>query len=221
MFEEENQIENQAEKQVENQENKIDLEKKAGEPAVVKRRLLTRRRRKEDIPAPQASSPAAASSAVPAANPVPESTEGRSKMIINELTQLGLLELRQKALEMGIPHENLGSLKKQDLIFQILKAHTAGGGIIYSYGSLEILSEGFGFLRSPQNSYLPGSDDIYISPSQIRLFNLKTGDIVSGQIRPPKEGEKYFAMLRVEQINGDDPIVAQTRVPFDNLIPLF
>ncbi|MBR4375760.1 MAG: transcription termination factor Rho [Spirochaetia bacterium] len=221
MFEEENQIENQAEKQVENQENKIDLEKKAGEPAVVKRRLLTRRRRKEDIPAPQASSPAASSSAAPAANPVPESTEGRSKMIINELTQLGLLELRQKALEMGIPHENLGSLKKQDLIFQILKAHTAGGGIIYSYGSLEILSEGFGFLRSPQNSYLPGSDDIYISPSQIRLFNLKTGDIVSGQIRPPKEGEKYFAMLRVEQINGDDPIVAQTRVPFDNLIPLF
>ena len=148
MFEEENQIENQAEKQVENQENKIDLEKKAGETAVVKRRLLTRRRRKEDIPAPQASSPAASSSAAPAANPVPESTEGRSKMIINELTQLGLLELRQKALEMGIPHENLGSLKKQDLIFQILKAHTAGGGIIYSYGSLEILSEGFGFLRS-------------------------------------------------------------------------
>ena len=97
MFEEENQIENQAEKQVENQENKIDLEKKAGEPAVVKRRLLTRRRRKEDIPAPQASSPAASSSAAPAANPVPESTEGRSKMIINELTQLGLLELRQKA----------------------------------------------------------------------------------------------------------------------------
>ncbi len=211
MFEEENQIENQ----VENQEPKIDSEKKAAEPAVVKKRIIARRHRKEEASA----SPAA--SAAPAANPVPENTEGRSKLKINDLTQLGLLELRQKALEMGIPNENLGSLKKQDLIFQILKSHTLGGGIIYAYGSLEILSEGYGFLRSPQNSYLPGSDDIYISPSQIRLFNLKTGDIVSGQIRPPKEGEKYFAMLRVEQINGDDPVVAQTRVPFDNLIPLF
>ena len=211
MFEEENQIENQ----VENQEPKIDSEKKTAEPAVVKKRIIARRHRKEEAPA----SPAA--SAAPAANPVPENTEGRSKLKINDLTQLGLLELRQKALEMGIPNENLGSLKKQDLIFQILKSHTLGGGIIYAYGSLEILSEGYGFLRSPQNSYLPGSDDIYISPSQIRLFNLKTGDIVSGQIRPPKEGEKYFAMLRVEQINGDDPVVAQTRVPFDNLIPLF
>ncbi|MBO7429804.1 MAG: transcription termination factor Rho [Spirochaetia bacterium] len=217
MFEEENQIENQAENQVENQEIKVESEKKPSEPAVGRKRVLTRRRRKEDIPSAQP----AASFAAPAANPVPESTEGRSKLSINDLTQLGLLELRQKALEMGIPHENLGSFKKQDLIFQILKAHTAAGGIIYAYGSLENLPEGFGFLRSPQNSYLPGSDDIYISPSQIRLFNLKTGDIVSGQIRPPKEGEKYFAMLRVEQINGDDSVVAQTRVPFDNLIPLF
>lgn len=214
MFEEENQIENQ----VENQEPKIDSEKKAAEPAVVKKRIIARRHRKEEAPASPAAS---AFQTALAANPVPENTEGRSKLKINDLTQLGLLELRQKALEMGIPNENLGSLKKQDLIFQILKSHTLGGGIIYAYGSLEILSEGYGFLRSPQNSYLPGSDDIYISPSQIRLFNLKTGDIVSGQIRPPKEGEKYFAMLRVEQINGDDPVVAQTRVPFDNLIPLF
>ncbi len=210
MFEEENQIENQ----VETLENKVEPEKKSSEPAVVKKRVIARRHRKEEAPA----SPAA--SAI-SANSIPESTEGRSKLSINDLTQLGLLELRQKALDMGIPRENLGSLKKQDLIFQILKSHTLGGGIIYAYGSLEILSEGYGFLRSPQNSYLPGSDDIYISPSQIRLFNLKTGDIVSGQIRPPKEGEKYFAMLRVEEINGDDPVVAQTRVPFDNLIPLF
>ena len=210
MFEEENQIENQ----VETLENKVEPEKKSSEPAVVKKRVIARRHRKEEAPA----SPAASAISV---NPIPESTEGRSKLSINDLTQLGLLELRQKALDMGIPRENLGSLKKQDLIFQILKSHTLGGGIIYAYGSLEILSEGYGFLRSPQNSYLPGSDDIYISPSQIRLFNLKTGDIVSGQIRPPKEGEKYFAMLRVEEINGDDPVVAQTRVPFDNLIPLF
>ena len=210
MFEEENRIENQ----VENTEIKPE-----SEPVVRKRRVISRRHRTAESPVTetQGISPAAA----PAQAQAAENQEGRSKLSINDLTQLGLLELRQKALEMGIPHENLGSFKKQDLIFQILKAHTAAGGIIYAYGSLENLPEGFGFLRSPQNSYLPGSDDIYISPSQIRLFNLKTGDIVSGQIRPPKEGEKYFAMLRVEQINGDDPVVAQTRVPFDNLIPLF
>ena len=215
MFEEnqiENQVENQVTSQVENQEIKP-------APAAPRKRVMARRpKRVETVSAPETQN---ASSANNYANLVPENTEGRSKLSINDLTQLGLMELRQKALDMGVPHENLGSLKKQDLIFQILKAHTLGGGIIYAYGSLEILSEGYGFLRSPQNSYLPGSDDIYISPSQIRLFNLKTGDIVSGQIRPPKEGEKYFAMIRVEQINGDDPIVAQTRVPFDNLIPLF
>ena len=214
MFEDENQIENQVESKVENQ---VERSHEEAEPVVVRRRI-TRRHRREETPAQNSASAVPAS---PAVNPVPESTEGRSKLSINDLTQLGLAELRQKALDMGVPRENLGSLKKQDLIFQILKAHTAGGGVIYAYGSLENLPEGFGFLRSPQNSYLPGSDDIYISPSQIRLFNLKTGDIVSGQIRPPKEGEKYFAMLRVEQINGDDPVVAQTRIPFDNLVPLF
>ncbi|HPB65700.1 MAG TPA: transcription termination factor Rho, partial [Spirochaetales bacterium] len=106
-------------------------------------------------------------------------------------------------------------------IFQILKAHTERGGIIYAYGSLEILPDGYGFLRSPQNSYLPASDDIYISPSQIRLFNLKTGDTVFGQIRSPKEGERFFAMLRVEQVNFDEPAVAQNRIPFENLTPLY
>ena len=218
MFEDENQIENQIENQVENKvENQVERSHEEAEPVVVRRRI-TRRHRREEAPAQNSASAVPAS---PAVNPVPESTEGRSKLSINDLTQLGLAELRQKALDMGVPRESLGSLKKQDLIFQILKAHTAGGGVIYAYGSLENLPEGFGFLRSPQNSYLPGSDDIYISPSQIRLFNLKTGDIVSGQIRPPKEGEKYFAMLRVEQINGDDPVVAQTRIPFDNLVPLF
>ncbi|MFP4377836.1 MAG: transcription termination factor Rho, partial [Spirochaetales bacterium] len=103
----------------------------------------------------------------------------------------------------------------------ILKAHTERNGSIYAYGSLEILPDGYGFLRSPQNSYLSGPDDIYISPSQIRLFNLKTGDTVYGQIRPPKEGERFFAMLRVESVNHDSPSVAQTRIPFDNLTPLY
>ena len=117
--------------------------------------------------------------------------------------------------------EAMMSMKKQDIIFAVLKAHTGLGGEIYAYGALEILPDGYGFLRSPQNSYLPGSDDIYISPSQIRLFNLKTGDTVAGQIRPPKEGERFFAMLRVENVNFGDPGIAQTRIPFDNLTPLY
>ncbi|TVR33103.1 MAG: transcription termination factor Rho [Spirochaetaceae bacterium] len=140
---------------------------------------------------------------------------------INDLTYMNMKELRKFAAKIGISQENLLALKKQEVIFAILKAHTERNGSIYAYGSLEILPDGYGFLRSPQNSYLPGSDDIYISPSQIRLFNLKTGDTVYGQIRPPKEGERFFAMLRVETVNFDNPTVAQTRIPFDNLTPLY
>jgi transcription termination factor Rho len=143
------------------------------------------------------------------------------KLSINELSKMSVPELRDFAIKEGINRDTLVSLKKQDVIFSILKAHTQQGGQIHAYGSLEILPDGYGFLRSPQNSYLPGPDDIYISPSQIRLFNLRTGDTVSGQIRPPKEGERFFAMLRVERVNSDDPAVAQTRVPFDNLTPLY
>ena len=147
--------------------------------------------------------------------------ENRSRLSINDLTEMGLKELRDLGGNYGINHEEMISFKKQELIFYILKAHTDRGGIIYAYGSLEILPDGYGFLRSPQNSYLPGSDDIYISPSQIRLFNLKTGDTVYGQIRSPKEGERFFAMLRVEQVNFDEPAVAQNRIPFENLTPLY
>ncbi len=143
------------------------------------------------------------------------------KLSINELSKMNVPELRDFAVQEGLSRDTLVSLKKQDVIFSILKAHTQLGGQIQAYGSLEILPDGYGFLRSPQNSYLPGPDDIYISPSQIRLFNLKTGDTVGGQIRPPKEGERFFAMLRVEKVNSDDPAVAQTRVPFDNLTPLY
>ena len=145
----------------------------------------------------------------------------REKLSINDLTRMNLPPLRELAMKMGVSQESLISMKKQEIIFAVLKAHTASGGIIHAYGSLEILPDGYGFLRSPQNSYLPGSDDIYISPSQIRLFNLRTGDTVSGQIRPPKEGERFFAMLRVESVNFQDPGAAQTRVPFDNLTPLY
>ncbi len=147
--------------------------------------------------------------------------ESREKISINELTCMTLPALRELSVHLGVPHESLNSMKKQELIFSILKAHTMKGGNIYAYGSLEILPDGYGFLRSPQNSYLPGSDDIYISPSQIRLFNLRTGDTVGGQIRPPKEGERFFAILRVESVNFSDPSEAQTRVPFDNLTPLY
>jgi len=145
---------------------------------------------------------------------------GKPRLSINELTRLNMKDLRELANFYGISHEDMVTLKKQEIIFSILKAHTERGGIIYAYGSLEILPDGYGFLRSPQNSYLPGPDDIYISPSQIRLFALKTGDTVFGQIRSPKEGERFFAMLRVETVNYDDPAVAQSRIPLDNLTPL-
>jgi transcription termination factor Rho len=147
--------------------------------------------------------------------------ESREKMQINDLTVMNIQELRALASKMGTAYETLVSMKKQEIIFSILKMHTERGGQIYAHGALEILPDGYGFLRSPNYSYLPGPDDIYISPSQIRLFNLKTGDTVSGQIRPPKEGERFFAMLRVESVNFDPPEVAQTRIPFDNLTPLY
>ncbi len=151
----------------------------------------------------------------------PEELASKPRLIINQLTKKSMPELREKAMELGFSADDLAPMKKQDLIFVILKKHTELGGIIFAEGVLEILPDGYGFLRSPQNSYLPGPDDIYISPSQIRLFNLKTGDTVYGQTRSPKEGEKFFALLRIETVNYDEPRVAQTRVPFENLTPLY
>ncbi|MFO8165453.1 MAG: transcription termination factor Rho [Thermodesulfobacteriota bacterium] len=112
-------------------------------------------------------------------------------------------------------------MRKQNLIFSILQAQTKQNGIIYGEGVLEILPDGFGFLRSPDSNYLPGPDDMYVSPSQIRRFGLKTGDTVSGQIRPPKDGERYFALLKVENINYEDPEKAADKILFDNLTPLY
>ncbi|MDR2482286.1 MAG: transcription termination factor Rho [Treponema sp.] len=146
---------------------------------------------------------------------------GKLRLSINELIRLNMIDLRELAAGYSVSHDDMVALKKQEIVFLILKAHTERGGIIYAYGSLEILPDGYGFLRSPQNSYLPGPDDIYISPSQIRLFALKTGDTVYGQIRSPKEQERFFAMLRVETVNYEDPTVAQNRIPFDNLTPLY
>lgn len=148
-------------------------------------------------------------------------TENMLKLVINDLTAMRMHDLRDLAEDYDVAREEMASMKKQEIIFHILKTHTTRGGIIFASGSLEILPDGYGFLRSPQNSYLSGSDDIYISPSQIRLFNLKTGDTVYGQIRSPKEGERFFALLRVESVNLDDVSESQRRIPFENLTPLY
>ncbi|MBN2651154.1 MAG: transcription termination factor Rho [Spirochaetales bacterium] len=140
---------------------------------------------------------------------------------INDLTEMSYLDLRKLAEELSVDKDVLVTYKKQELIYAVLTQHTQKGGVVYAHGSLEILPDGYGFLRSPNNSYLPGSDDIYMSPSQIRHFNLRTGDVVKGQIRPPKDSERYFAMLRVEEINYEDPVNAHARIPFDNLVPLY
>ncbi len=140
-------------------------------------------------------------------------------MNLAELKEKSIGELNEVAKELKI--EGASNLRKQELIFAILQAQSEKNGTIYGEGVLETLPDGFGFLRSPDYNYLPGPDDIYVSPSQIRRFNLRTGDIVSGQIRPPKEGERYFALLKVEKINYEDPDVARDKILFDNLTPLY
>ncbi|MFY9271008.1 MAG: transcription termination factor Rho [Candidatus Manganitrophaceae bacterium] len=140
-------------------------------------------------------------------------------MNLAELKEKSIGELNEVARDLKI--EGASNLRKQELIFAILQAQSEKNGTIYGEGVLETLPDGFGFLRSPDYNYLPGPDDIYVSPSQIRRFNLRTGDIVSGQIRPPKEGERYFALLKVEKINYEDPDVARDKILFDNLTPLY
>ena len=140
-------------------------------------------------------------------------------MHLAELKQKTIAELNDVARDLKI--EGAANLRKQELIFAILQAQTEKNGVIFGEGVLETLPDGFGFLRAPDSNYLPGPDDIYISPSQIRRFNLRTGDIVSGQIRPPKESERYFALLKVEKVNFEDPEVARDKILFDNLTPLY
>ena len=140
-------------------------------------------------------------------------------MNLTELKKKPPPELVQIAQSMGI--EGMGNMRKQDITFGILKAHAENGEDIFGDGVLEILQDGFGFLRSADSSYLAGSDDIYVSPSQIRKFGLKTGNIVSGKIRPPKKGERYFALLQIAETNFDKPENARNKVSFENLIPLF
>src|SRR3989338_5207302 len=140
-------------------------------------------------------------------------------MEIAYLKTMSIVELTKLAKELNV--NGISGLKKQDLIFKILQAKTEKEGLIFGEGVLEILPDGFGFLRSPDYNYLPGPDDIYISPSQIRKFSLRTGDTVSGQIRPPKEGERYFALLKVEAVNLENPDEAKVKILFDNLTPIY
>jgi transcription termination factor Rho len=141
------------------------------------------------------------------------------KLDISKLKEMKITELNKLAKELNV--NGISGLKKQDLIFKILQAQTEKEGLMFGEGILEILPEGFGFLRSPNYNYLPCPDDIYISPSQIRKFDLRTGDTVGGQIRPPKEGEKYFALLKVEAVNFENPEEAKEKVLFDNLTPIY
>lgn len=140
-------------------------------------------------------------------------------MNLSELKHKKINELASLARDLHV--EGAGGLRKQELIFAILQAQVEKNGVIFGGGVLEILPDGFGFLRAPDYNYLPGPDDIYVSPSQIRRFNLRTGDTITGQIRPPKEGERYFALLKVESVNYEDPSVARDKILFDNLTPLY
>jgi transcription termination factor Rho len=143
----------------------------------------------------------------------------RNEMNLVELKSKNIRELLSMARELNI--EGASSMRKQELIFALLQAQAEMSGLIYGEGVLEILPDGFGFLRSQNYNYLPGPDDIYVSPSQIRRFSLRTGDSISGQIRPPKDNERYFALLKVEAVNFEDPDVARDKILFDNLTPLY
>lgn len=140
-------------------------------------------------------------------------------MHLNDLKEKKITELLEMANELNI--EGAATLRKQELIFALLQTHANKEGAIYGEGVLETLPDGFGFLRSPDYNYLPGPDDLYVSPSQIRRFGLRKGDMITGQIRPPKEGERYFALLKVETLNGTTPEEAKHKVLFDNLTPLY
>jgi transcription termination factor Rho len=185
-------------------------------------------------PAPQAAAPVDAPAEAPAGKnppvekpPVEKSPaekpksnrRGSSGLNIGELKDMSIAKLTQIAKDLNVAGAT--GMRKQELIFQILKAQTEQSGFIFSEGVLEVLPDGFGFLRAPDYNYLPGPDDIYVSPSQIRKFDLQTGDTVSGQIRPPKEGERYFALIKVEAVNFESPEQARDKIFFENLTPLY
>src|SRR6184192_2668766 len=151
---------------------------------------------------------------------IPVSRDGKEDIFnLSDLKEMSISKLTQVAKGMDVPGAT--GMRKQELIFKVLAAQTEKSGLIFSEGVLETLPDGFGFLRAPEYNYLPGPDDIYVSPSQIRKFDLRTGDTVSGQVRPPKDGERYFALIKVEAVNFEDPEVARNKIFFDNLTPLY
>jgi transcription termination factor Rho len=150
---------------------------------------------------------------------IPDEVRNESALHIGQLKEMSIQHLMQVAQDLGVVGAT--GLRKQELIFQILKAQTEQSGYIFSEGVLEVLPDGYGFLRAPDYNYLAGPDDIYVSPSQIRKFDLHTGDTVSGQIRPPKDGERYFALIKVEAVNFEAPGVARNKIFFENLTPLY
>ena len=150
---------------------------------------------------------------------IQQQKSGEKPLDVVSLKQMKISELQKMAHKFKI--ENIAGLKRQDLIFKILQGQAQQSGLMFGEGVLEILEDGFGFLRSPNYNYLPSPDDIYVSPSQIRRFNLRTGDVVGGLIRPPKEGERYFALLKVELINFEAPDSGKDKIAFDNLTPLY
>src|SRR5437867_11987502 len=148
------------------------------------------------------------------------SKDGKEEVFnLSELKEMSISKLTSVAKGMDVPGAT--GMRKQELIFKVLAAQTEKSRLIFSEGVLETLPDGFGFLRAPEYNYLPGPDDIYVSPSQIRKFDLRTGDTISGQIRPPKEGERYFALIKVEAINFESPDQARNKIFFDNLTPLY
>jgi transcription termination factor Rho len=153
------------------------------------------------------------------AEKVPRGEAKTKALNIAELKEMNISALAKVAKDLGVAGAT--GMRKQELIFKILQAQTEQSGLIFSEGVLECLPDGFGFLRAPEYNYLPGPDDIYVSPSQIRKFDLRTGDTISGQIRPPKEGERYFALIKVEAVNFEPPEAARERIFFDNLTPLY
>src|SRR5512137_1364484 len=149
----------------------------------------------------------------------PDRPEGASTMDIAQLKEMNISALTQVAKDLNI--QGATGMRKQELIFKVLAAQTEKSGLIFSEGVLETLPDGFGFLRAPEYNYLPGPDDIYVSPSQIKKFGLRTGDTISGQVRPPKEGEKYFALIKVDAINFESTTKTRDRMWFDALTPIY
>jgi transcription termination factor Rho len=178
---------------------------------------MTQSRRKPHRPDDEAVPSTASSEAAEQTQPAEDSPARR--LHIGELKEMSIQHLTQVAQDLNVP--GASGMRKQEVIFQILKAQTEKSGFIFSEGVLEVLPDGFGFLRAPDYNYLPGPDDIYVSPSQIRKFDLQTGDTVSGQIRPPKEGERYFALIKVEAVNFEAPEQTRSKLFFENLTPLY